>query len=96
MNHGEYHSFIASSFGIRIAILIQLRFFRYRPLEVIGHDGKAHNVTMVPGDLVRLKFHCRTFVAFENCLGSLNAFTGTLRITFNHSWASLPIERYVC
>jgi hypothetical protein len=22
------------------------------PLEVIGHDGKAHNVTMVPGDLV--------------------------------------------
>jgi len=23
------------------------------PLEVIGHDGNAHNVTMVPGDLVR-------------------------------------------
>lgn len=25
------------------------------PLEVIGHDGKAHNVTMVPGDLVLCK-----------------------------------------
>jgi hypothetical protein len=23
-----------------------------RPLEVIGHDGKAYNVTMEPGDLV--------------------------------------------
>lgn len=27
------------------------------PLEVIGHDGKAHNVTMVPGDLVLYESH---------------------------------------
>lgn len=26
------------------------------PLEVIGHDGRAHNVTMVPGDLVLCKY----------------------------------------
>jgi prolyl 4-hydroxylase len=24
------------------------------PLEVFGHDGVAHNVTMEPGDMVRL------------------------------------------
>jgi prolyl 4-hydroxylase len=28
-----------------------------RPLEVIGHDGKAHNVTMLPGDLVLYESH---------------------------------------
>ena len=27
------------------------------PLEVIGHDGKAHNVTMVPGDMVLYESH---------------------------------------
>mmetsp|Transcript_6478 Transcript_6478/g.9533 ORF Transcript_6478/g.9533 Transcript_6478/m.9533 type:complete len:442 (+) Transcript_6478:161-1486(+) len=27
------------------------------PLEVIGHDGLAHNVTMVPGDLVLYESH---------------------------------------
>jgi len=27
------------------------------PLEVIGHDGKAHNVTMLPGDLVLYESH---------------------------------------
>lgn len=27
------------------------------PLEVIGHDGKAHNVTMEPGDLVLYESH---------------------------------------
>jgi hypothetical protein len=36
------------------------------PLEVIGHDGKAHNVTMVPGDLVLCKllpfFACCTLL----------------------------------
>ena len=26
------------------------------PLEVIGHDGRAHNVTMEPGDMVLCKF----------------------------------------
>jgi hypothetical protein len=25
------------------------------PLEVIGHDGRAHNVTMEPGDMVLCK-----------------------------------------
>jgi hypothetical protein len=29
----------------------------YRPLEVIGHDGKAANITMVPGDLVLYESH---------------------------------------
>jgi hypothetical protein len=28
-----------------------------RPLEVIGHDGKAANITMVPGDLVLYESH---------------------------------------
>jgi hypothetical protein len=28
-----------------------------RPLEVIGHDGKAYNVTMEPGDLVLYESH---------------------------------------
>jgi hypothetical protein len=27
------------------------------PLEVIGHDGKAYNVTMEPGDLVLYESH---------------------------------------
>ena len=27
------------------------------PLEVIGHDGRARNVTMVPGDLVLYESH---------------------------------------
>jgi hypothetical protein len=27
------------------------------PLEVIGHDGKAYNVTMLPGDLVLYESH---------------------------------------
>ena len=27
------------------------------PLEVIGHDGKAHNVTMEPGDMVLYESH---------------------------------------
>ena len=27
------------------------------PLEVIGHDGKAHNVTMLPGDMVLYESH---------------------------------------
>lgn len=35
------------------------------PLEVIGHDGKAHNVTMVPGDLVLCKFRTRIFALYE-------------------------------
>jgi hypothetical protein len=35
------------------------------PLEVIGHDGKAHNVTMVPGDLVLCKslIFCQVLIA---------------------------------
>lgn len=32
-------------------------FVSCRPLEVIGHDGKSHNVTMVPGDLVLYESH---------------------------------------
>ena len=31
------------------------------PLEVIGHDGKAHNVTMLPGDLVLCKLSCACY-----------------------------------
>ena len=27
------------------------------PLEVIGHDGRAHNVTMLPGDMVLYESH---------------------------------------
>lgn len=27
------------------------------PIEVIGHDGKAHNVTMEPGDMVLYESH---------------------------------------
>uniref|UniRef100_A0A7S1Y6U7 Fe2OG dioxygenase domain-containing protein n=1 Tax=Grammatophora oceanica TaxID=210454 RepID=A0A7S1Y6U7_9STRA len=27
------------------------------PLEVIGHDGRAHNITMLPGDLVLYESH---------------------------------------
>jgi prolyl 4-hydroxylase len=27
------------------------------PLEVIGHDGKAHNITMVPGDMILYESH---------------------------------------
>ena len=27
------------------------------PLEVIGHDGKAYNITMEPGDLVLYESH---------------------------------------
>ena len=27
------------------------------PLEVIGHDGRAHNVTMEPGDMVLYESH---------------------------------------
>jgi prolyl 4-hydroxylase len=27
------------------------------PLEVIGHDGKAHNITMQPGDLILYESH---------------------------------------
>lgn len=27
------------------------------PLEVIGHDGKAYNVTMLPGDMVLYESH---------------------------------------
>ena len=27
------------------------------PLEVIGHDGRAHNITMVPGDLILYESH---------------------------------------
>jgi hypothetical protein len=27
------------------------------PLEVIGHDGKAHNITMEPGDMVLYESH---------------------------------------
>jgi len=27
------------------------------PLEVIGHDGRAHNVTMVPGDMILYESH---------------------------------------
>ena len=30
---------------------------RFRPLEVIGHDGIARNITMVPGDLVLYESH---------------------------------------
>jgi prolyl 4-hydroxylase len=35
-------------------LLISLRF---RPLEVYGHDGKATNVTMEPGDMVLYESH---------------------------------------
>lgn len=31
--------------------------FLSRPLEVIGHDGKAYNVTMLPGDMVLYESH---------------------------------------
>jgi hypothetical protein len=31
------------------------------PLEVIGHDGKAHNVTMEPGDMVLCKWVTKAF-----------------------------------
>lgn len=31
------------------------------PLEVIGHDGKAHNVTMEPGDMVLCKWLTKEF-----------------------------------
>merc|ERR1712226_1735567 len=27
------------------------------PIEVIGHDGKAHNVTMEPGDMILYESH---------------------------------------
>jgi prolyl 4-hydroxylase len=27
------------------------------PVEVIGHDGKAHNITMIPGDMVLYESH---------------------------------------
>jgi len=37
------------------------------PLEVIGHDGKAHNVTMEPGDMVLCMFLCMSFVKFDTC-----------------------------
>jgi hypothetical protein len=30
------------------------------PLEVIGRDGKAHNITMLPGDMVLCK--CRELI----------------------------------
>lgn len=44
-----------------------------RPLEVIGHDGKATNVTMLPGDLVLYESHsvlhgvscCRVLLQFS-------------------------------
>jgi prolyl 4-hydroxylase len=29
----------------------------FRPLEVYGHDGKATNVTMLPGDMVLYESH---------------------------------------
>lgn len=32
-------------------------FYLFRPLEVIGHDGKAANITMLPGDLVLYESH---------------------------------------
>lgn len=34
------------------------------PLEVIGHDGVAYNVTMEPGDMVRIDWICALTVCF--------------------------------
>jgi prolyl 4-hydroxylase len=39
------------------------------PLEVIGHDGRAHNVTMEPGDLVLYESHSLIHgVRLSNCV----------------------------
>jgi hypothetical protein len=34
-------------------LLLNVLAFVDRPLEVIGHNGKAYNITMEPGDMVR-------------------------------------------
>ena len=38
-------------------MLVSDRFDHDRPLEVYGHDGKATNVTMLPGDMVLYESH---------------------------------------
>ena len=56
------------------------------PLEVIGHDGKAHNVTMLPGDLVLYESHsvlhgeCIPFTAAFASIYSCSPFTSFLQI----------------
>jgi len=49
---------LQSLFGLlRTNPLTHIYIIVKRPLEVIGHDGKAVNVTMEPGDLVLYESH---------------------------------------
>ncbi len=41
------------------------------PLEVIGHDGVARNVTMEPGDMILYESHSVLHGEFTFCVGSL-------------------------
>jgi hypothetical protein len=45
------------TFGLVSDISFRGNLLCHRPLEVIGHDGKATNITMLPGDLVLYESH---------------------------------------
>lgn len=58
MNHGESHKAIDTGNGLFVLTREKVtQILLCRPLEVIGHDGIARNVTMEPGDLVLYESH---------------------------------------
>jgi hypothetical protein len=61
------------------------------PLEVIGHDGKAHNVTMVPGDLVLCKFSC-PYVGCDNDFSFRSSLSSIRREPLSYSRSPISIE----
>ena len=42
------------------------------PIEVIGHDGLAHNVTMEPGDMILYESHSILHGEIFECCGSFD------------------------
>jgi hypothetical protein len=57
VRHGNYCATIVTATIPGTMFSFNLHPILHRPLEVIGHDGKAHNVTMEPGDLVLYESH---------------------------------------
>lgn len=71
------------------------------PLEVIGHDGVAVNITMVPGDLVLYESHSIIHGVRIKFVNGFTVFLDASSLTCNIPFylklltASIPIERKV-
>ena len=65
------------------------------PLEVIGHDGKAHNVTMEPGDLVLYESH--SVLHGKSFIESIVPLSLARNFVLTHSLlrSPVPVERAI-